>query len=89
MTDEKSLVTPEEVESQIEELAQGIDFPFDTKSIDWLEVREAIAPQGEQRPAETLIDTEFTIFRVKPFESAYMGKRAIVYWIVGGNDDGR
>ena len=56
--------------------------------VDWKAMREQFDPQGPSIPAEELVGRSFTILSLKPFKSAYAGKRSEVYWIKAMDQDG-
>lgn len=90
MSDNKELtkITETEAIQIIEALGNSLDFPLDTATVNWQDLREVIAPQGEPRKAAELVDVPITIFRLKPFLSAYAQGREYVYWAVAQLDDG-
>jgi hypothetical protein len=89
MTEEKNLTIRDEAAlTLISSLENSLDFPLDSQAVDWSEIRDVIAPEGEPIKAENLVGTTFAIYRCKPFPSAFEGTREMVYWVVGRMEDG-
>jgi hypothetical protein len=89
MTDENNtLAIPNDVQQALTQYGDDVAFPLDTKIIDWRELRDVIAPQGEFVTTESLVGETFAIYRAHPFPSAFGDSPKNVYWVVGRTEDG-